>query len=261
MRKSYTKKLLESIEGRLSLSEKFHNRTRNSKLESLNISDIPPSWTKIHFKTYPRLNRIRLSSKIVGDKKITNIINSRRSVRKFSGKPFSYNELSYLLHASCGLRYLGKSIDDSKRPYPSAGARYPLEIYPLILNCKGIENGLYHYNVRENSLEVLLEEDLQKWLSVAFGKEKWVKSAAVLFFITGVIGRTYIKYGDRGYRYILLESGHLAQNLCLVATELGLGTCPIGGFIDDKVNELLDIKFQKEFTLYVIAVGKRENEK
>lgn len=255
MRKSYTKKLIETIEGRLSLSEKFYNTTKNSKLASLNLSDIPDSWIKIHFKTYPRLNRIQLRSKIDQDKIINHIINSRRSVRKFSGKPISYDELSYLLYATCGLRNLGESINDSKRSYPSAGARYPLEIYPLILNCKGIKNGLYHYNVKENSLEVLLEEDLQKWLSIAFGEEEWLKNSTVLFFITGVLGRTQIKYGDRGYRYMLIEAGHVAQNLCLLATELGLGTCPIGGFIDNKVNELLDIQFQKEFSLYVIAVG------
>ena len=256
MRKSYTKKLIETIEGKLSLSEKFHNASKNSKLASLNLSDIPESWIKIHFKTYPRLNRIQLNSKIGRDKIINHIINSRRSRRNFSGKPVSYNDFSYLLYSSCGLRDLGKSISDTRRPYPSAGGRYPLEIYPLILNCEGIKNGLYHYNVVENSLEILLEEDLRNWLSIAFGKEEWLENAAVLFIITGVLGRTHIKYSDRGYRYMLIEAGHLAQNLCLLATELGLGTCPIGGFIDDKVNELLDVEFQKEFSLYVIAVGK-----
>lgn len=256
MRKSYTKKLVETIEGRLSSSETFHNRTKNSRLESLSISDTPPSWIKIHFKTYPRLKTIRLSSKIGQDKIIANIINSRRSIREFSGQPISYDDLSYLLYASCGLRNLGESMNDSKRPYPSAGARYPLEIYPLVFNCKGIKNGLYHYNVRENSLESLIEQNLRNWLIKAFGKEEWLKKSAVLFFITGVLARTHIKYSDRAYRYMLIEAGHLAQNLCILATELGLGTCPIGGFIDDKVNQLLDIKFQKEFSLYVIAIGK-----
>jgi len=256
MRKSYTKKLIETIEGKLSLSEKFHNATKNSKLASLNLSDIPESWIKIHFKTYPRLHRIQLSSEIDQDKTLIAIINARHSIRKFSGKPISYDDLSYLLYASCGLRDFGDSINDTRRPYPSAGGRYPLEIYPLILNCKGVKNGLYHYNIKENSLEVLLEENFQKWLSIAFEKEEWLENAAVLFIITGVLGRTQVKYGDRGYRYMLIEAGHLAQNLCLVATELGLGTCPIGGFIDDKINELLDIKFQKEFALYAITVGK-----
>lgn len=255
MTNNNVKKLLEKIEGKQSISDKFHSFTKNKKLNITITKDIPQSWIQIHFKTYPRLNRIPLSSKIGQDKIIANIINSRRSIRKFSGKPITYDDLSYLLYASCGLRNLSKSLNESKRPYPSAGARYPLEIYPLILNCKGIKNGLYHYSVKENSLEVLLEEDLQKWLNKAFGKEEWLKNIAALFLITGVLGRTHIKYGDRGYRYILIEAGHLAQNLCLLATELGLGSCPIGGFIDNKINELLDIEHQKELSLYVLAVG------
>lgn len=129
-------------------------------------------------------------------------------------------------------------------------------MYPIILNCKGIEKGLYHYNVKENILEVLLKENLNRWIIKTTGGEKWIANSSVVFVITGVLDRTRIKYGDRGYRYSLIEAGHLGQNLCLLATELGLGTCPIGGFIDKEVNELLDIILQKEVALYLIAVGK-----
>mgnify|MGYP001597827467 FL=1 len=256
MRKSYIARLIEIIEGTLSLAEKFHIITKNNKINSVNPSDMPPSWIKIHFKTYPRLDRINLGNAKMPASKLTELLRKRRSTRQFSGLPISKKELSYLLFSYSGLTRLGKTFDDSRRSYPSAGGRYPLEIYPVILNCEGIKNGLYHYNIKENSLEVLLEENLQKWLNRAFGKEEWLKNAAVLFFITGVLGRAHIKYSDRGYRYMLIEAGHLAQNICLLATELGLGTCSIGGFIDDKVNQLLDIEFQKEFSLYVIAVGK-----
>ncbi|MBI2641937.1 SagB/ThcOx family dehydrogenase, partial [Candidatus Roizmanbacteria bacterium] len=136
-----------------------------------------------------------------------------------------------------------------------AGARYPLEIYLVVLNCFNLDEGLYHYNVKENILELLLKKDLSELLSKATGGEFWIKSIGVVFIITGVLDRTRIKYGDRGYRFVLIEAGHLAQNICLKATEFGLGTCPIGGFIDDEVNQLLDIHIQKEFTLYLIAIG------
>jgi SagB-type dehydrogenase family enzyme len=82
-----------------------------------------------------------------------------------------------------------------------------------------------------------------------------VGKAAVILFITGVLDRTRIKYGERGYRYVLIETGHLGQNIALLATELGLGSCALGGFIDSEVNVLLDINLQKEFVLYLIAVG------
>lgn len=161
-----------------------------------------------------------------------------------------------MLFSSSGLISRGKSLDQSRRPYPSAGARYPLEVYPIVLNCIGLKKGLYHYNVKENFLELLLGEDLSKWLIKVTGGEGWIENAGVIFIITGVLDRTRIKYGNRGYRYALIEAGHLGQNLCLLATELGLGSCPLGGYIDEEVNKLLDINIQKESALYLITVGK-----
>ena len=256
MKNNNVKKLLEKIEGKQSISDKFHSFTKNKKLEITIPKDVPQSWVKIHFKTYPRLDNVNLDNGKMPANKLTELLKRRRSIRQFSGLPISKKELSCLLFSSSGLTSLGKTFDDSRRPYPSAGARYPLEVYPLILNCEGIKRGLYHYNVKENSLELLLEEDLGKWLMKTTGGEKWTTNAAVVFIITGVLDRTRIKYGDRGYRYVLIEAGHLGQNICLLATELGLSNCPLGGFIDDKVNELLDIEFQKESSIYVIAVGK-----
>jgi len=251
-----TKKLLEKIEGKQFASDKFHDSTNNKKLNTSNIKDIPQSWTKIHFKTYPRLDRINFGNIKIPTDKFAEILRRRRSTRQFSGLPISKKELSYLLFLSSGLTRLDESFDDSRRPYPSAGARYPLEVYPIILNCEDIKKGLYHYNVKENCLELLLEENLNKWLIKITGGEKWITNAAIVFIITGVLNRTRIKYGDRGYRYILIEAGHVGQNICLLATELGLGTCPLGGYIDTEVNKLLDIDLQKEVVLYLIAVGK-----
>lgn len=256
MKKNNTQKLLDKIEGKQFVSDKFHFSTNNKQLDTASIKNIPQSWTKIHFKTYSRFDKVYLNNIKTPTDKLSRIMSERRSIRQFSGLFISKNELCSLLSSSSGLINLGESIDNSRRPYPSAGARYPLEIYPLIQNCTGIEKGLYHYNVKENSLELLLKKDLSKLLIKITGGEKWLGNAAVVFIITGVLDRTRIKYGDRGYRYILIEAGHLGQNLCLLATELGLGSCPLGGYIDSEVNRLLDVELQKEVALYLIAVGK-----
>jgi SagB-type dehydrogenase family enzyme len=163
--------------------------------------------------------------------------------------------LFYIIQESAGLIRLGKSLNDSRRTYPSAGARYPLELYPIILKCDGMKKGLYHYNVKENCLELLLEKDLGKWIVQVTGNQKWIEKATVIFAITGVFDRTRIKYGERGYRYVLIETGHLGQNIGLLVAELGLGSCALGGFIDSEVNTLLDINLQQELILYLIAVG------
>lgn len=259
MKKNNIQKLLNKIEGKQLNSDKFHASTNNKKLDPSGKSDrkdIPQSWIKIHFKTYPRLDRISLDNIGIPTSKLSEIIRKRRSIRQFSSLPLSKNKLAYLLYLSSGLISLGSTSDESRRPYPSAGARYPLEIYPIVLNCKGIKNGLYHYNVKENSLELLLKEDLTDWVIKTTGGEKWIASTAVIFIISGVLDRTRIKYGERGYRYALIEAGHVGQNICLLATELNLGSCALGGYIDSEVEKLLDVGIQKESVLYLIAVGR-----
>lgn len=256
MKPNNTQKLLKKIEGKQFISDKFHALTNNKKLSLTGIKDIPQSWIKIHFKTYPRFDRINFDDAKIAKSKLSEVIRKRQSIRHFSGLSISKNELYYLLFLSCGITRSVKDSYNSRRPYPSAGARYPLEVYPIILNCKGIKKGLYHYNVKEDYLELLLNEDLDTWLIKTTGGEKWIKNAAVVFIITGVLDRTRIKYDDRGYRYTLIETGHLGQNICLLATGLSLGSCPFGGYIDDEVNKLLDINLQKEVALYMIAIGK-----
>lgn len=255
MKIKYFPLLLKRIEGKVSLSDKFHEKTNNREISSVDLKKIPESWTKVHFKTYPRFEKIVLNStaQING---IGSVMRQRRSIRQFSGVSLSKRALSNILYSGCGIIKPDKNIDNSRRPYPSAGARYPLEVYPIILHCKGFEKGLYHYNVLEHSLELILEQDLSNWLSKTMGKETWVLSSSTVFIISGVFDRTRIKYGDRGYRYALLEAGHLAQNFCLLATELGLGSCPIGGYVDSETDKLLDIQHTKESVLYLIAIGK-----
>lgn len=256
MKNRNIKKLLEIIEGERTISDKFHSSTTNKKLGASNTIDVPQSWIKIHFKTYPRFDKIQLDNIEVQRTKLREIIKKRRSARNFSSLPISRTDLFHLLFLSCGITSFDKKLNDSRRPYPSAGARYPLEVYPIVLNCEGISKGLYHYNVKENCLELLLEKNLSNSITKITGGEKWIDKAAIVFVITTVLDRTRIKYADRGYRYILIETGHLAQNICLLATEMDLGSCCMGGFIDDKVNKLLDINLQKEVALYLIAVGR-----
>lgn len=252
-----TKKLLKSLEGKSLISDKFHNVSFNKKIFKTDLENIPESWVKINFKTYPRLPKIYFK-KTLGSKKISILVRKRKSARQFKSSPISFEELQYLLLFSSGIINSYDNVDDSRRPYPSAGARYPLEVYPIVLNCTGLEKGLYHYNVKENCLELLQQVNLEKELLIGTGGEEWLKDVGVVFVITGVLNRTRIKYHERGYRFVLIEAGHLAQNICLLATELGLGCCPLGGFVDKYFNKLLDINLQKEFTIYLLAVGKYE---
>lgn len=257
MKKNYKKAVLDKIEGKESLSDKFNEATNNKQIIVPRTKEIPESWSKIHFKTYPRLNKFKLT-RAFSKREISLLytLKNRRSIRIFSGTPISVKDLSYLLLYSSGITDFGSGSDESKRAYPSAGARYPLEIYPLVINGgEGIKAGLYHYNVKDNCLEILLQEDLKRWLLESTGKFKPIIKTSVVLIITGVLDRTRVKYGDRGYRYVLIEAGHVAQNLLLLATGLGIASLAIGGFIDSKVTELLDLELVKESPIYMIALG------
>ncbi len=254
MIKDNLKKLFDKIESRLFQSDKFHLYSNNKNMGNFDLREIPEQWVKIHFKTYPRLPKIYLPS-LIKQSHFSKILEARFSARNFSPKPISKDKLFYLIHEAAGLTRFGKSFDNSRRTYPSAGARYPLELYLVILNCESLKKGLYHYNVKENCLEQLLGKDLKNWVVEVTGKQEWIRNAAVIFIITGVLDRTRVKYGERGYRYVLMEIGHLGQNIQLLSTEQDLGSCVIGGYVDSEVNKLLDINLQKEVTLYLIAVG------
>lgn len=246
---------LKQTEGLEMISDKFHNITKNKKiLAGKPIEKIPASWVKIHFKTYPRLKNKKIPINIMPSS-IKNLFINHHSERNFLNNEIDIKDLFTVLFFSAGITKPSTDLNESRRPYPSAGARYPLEVYILALKVKDLSAGLYHYNVKQNLLEILLEKDLHEQYESILGHDENLANASFAIIITGVLNRTRIKYGDRGYRYILLEAGHLAQNIMLLSSFMHIKTCPIGGFIDDKVNTLLDISKQKEQALYLIVGG------
>ncbi|MBI2675425.1 MAG: SagB/ThcOx family dehydrogenase [Candidatus Aenigmarchaeota archaeon] len=183
------------------------------------------------------------------------IFKKRRSVRNFDSKLLRKGQLSAILLYSAGITYKSGTWDSALRAYPSAGARYPLEIYPIILKSKEIGSGAYHYNVKENSIELLLEGNFGNIIFQLVGKQEMIKTASAVIVITCIFDRVQSKYGERGYRYAFLEAGHLAQNIYLISPLLGLGCCGIGGFLDDRINSLLDIDGMNESAIYLLALG------
>jgi len=232
--------------------------TRLKKFIFKSREKLDKSWSIIYFKLYPRFKQIRLKYVDSKDNKLFSIIRNRESNREFLGKGLTLKEISKVIYNSCGIRNLRKIKGDfnkSLRMYPSAGARYPLEVYPVVLRSKDIPLGIYHFNVKHNSLELLLKGNFEQRFTEITGQE-WVKKSALIILITAVFSRTTIKYGERGWRYILFESGHLAQNIYLISTALRLRACAIGGFLDEDVINLLDLDPERELPLYLIAIGR-----
>lgn len=236
-------------------SLKFHHLTKLKKIVQEQPSNKwPDTWKKIHFKRYLRFPRISLKE-YETKSELEKLLMLRKSNRKFSGKAISLLNLSYLMKFSIGIREK-KTLNWhlTTRPYPSAGARYPCEIYTIVFNVKHVEPGIYHYDFKEHALELVLRGQLNKKFVEITGLG-WIKNVGVLFLITAILGRSRIKYGSRAYRHTLIEAGHIGQNLYLVSAKRGLKCCAVGGYLDTEIEKLLDVDGNKEFTIYIIAVG------
>lgn len=175
----------------------------------------------------------------------------RRSIRSFKEGPLKLSELSQLLWAMQG-------ITDPRglRTAPSAGATYPLEIYVVVSNIQGLSPGVYHYMPQGHGLERIAEGDKRQVLYEAALRQAPVKTAPLVVVIAAEYERTVRRYGERGIRYVHMEAGHVAQNLCLQAVALGLGTVPIGAFEDEEVKNVLGLP-EVHKPLYLIPVGRR----
>ena len=175
----------------------------------------------------------------------------RRSIRSYAGPPLTLQEVSQLLWAAQGITDPG-----GLRTAPSAGALYPLEIYVLVGDVQDLSPGVYRYEPDGHQLVKTIDGDKRAGLASAALGQSFVKEGAVAFVFTGVYERTTGKYGDRGIRYVHIEVGHAAQNLCLQATAMGLGAVTVGAFYDEQVTRLLDLA-KEEQPLYIIPVGRK----
>lgn len=205
------------------------------------------------YKHYNRLKSIYLPRFHKRGGQLRKLLITRFSYRKFSAQPFEIKTLSEILFYSAGI--VRKSAGQLRRPYPSAGAKYPLEIYPLVIFGKDIEEGLYHYDPSRHALDVLLSPIKQEELVHIWMGQQWFRKAAVVLIITAVFERTTEKYGKKGLPFPFIEAGHMGQNIYLLAQSMGVGCCAIGQFNEKELIKLLDINPFNEFPVYYIALG------
>ncbi len=171
-------------------------------------------------------------------------LESRRSVRNFSSKELSLDQISQILWAAQGITQESTGY----RTSPSAGALYPLEIFLLK------SDGVFHYIPDGHKIIKLSSDDLRPNLIQGVLFQGFVAEAPVNIIITAVYERTTAKYGNRGIRYVHLEAGHSCQNILLQAAALGLGAVPVGAFDDSYIQDLLDLP-QDHIPLYIIPIG------
>lgn len=187
---------------------------------------------------------------------IREAIDNRKSVRHFAGTPVTLPELSYLLWCTQGVK---DSIPGSAtfRTVPSAGARHAFETWLLVNNVEDLKPGLYRFLAIDHKLIAIDTADSVRddIVTGCLGQEM-TGECAVTFIWTSVVERMTWRYGERGYRYMHLDAGHVCQNLYLAAEAIQCGVCAIAAFDDDLMNRVLGIDGNEQFVIYIAVAGK-----
>ena len=182
---------------------------------------------------------------------------ARRSRRDLQLSPLPLETLGRLLFLSFGIagrrELAGFPMLD--RPFPSAGGLYPLELYVVAQEVTDLPDGIYHYDPWTHELARRRGGRFHTQLAgMAFGQEV-IGRANLVLCLTAIFARTTWKYGQRGYRYVLFEAGHVNHNFYLIATALGLSGFAVGGFFDREVSGLLELQAEEEDPLYLFCAG------
>ena len=241
--------------------ETFHENSKVSRF------DIPPSDHEVlarmaelaeslSFHGYPVVSLPESPPPLTMS--LGDAIRKRATAKQMVPGPVDLQTVATLLRCGYGITRDQRSLGYPRafRTTPSGGALYPLEIYFHSAHTAGFEPGLYHYNPTENNLRLLRHGDYTESIANALVQQNIADEASLIVFITALFDRSTFKYGDRGYRFALIEAGHVAQNIDLAAVALDLACINLGGFYDRKIDDFLDLDGLMHSTLYMVAIGK-----
>jgi len=255
------------------IAEIFHEATKvasaNFMERGLQATDylLSRRWTVrtvANYKDYATRPELALPPPTPLEMPLMDALRRRQSVRSFSGQPIGLQDLSNILFYGAGVTRtpavtMLPHLQMRFRSYPSGGGLYPVELYAFLVNVAGVAPCLVHYCAVTKRAAILSEDIEASTLREAFGDcDNFIPTTGAVLFLTGIFQRTTVKYGPRGYRFVMLEAGHLAQNLSLVTTAHNLGSLMWGGYLDDRLNALIEANGVDESVVHCMMVG-REN--
>ena len=182
-------------------------------------------------------------------------LSTRRSQRSLAGDALTLQQLSQLLWSAQGVTQTDPDPQRNLRTAPSAGARYPLELYAVVGSVEGLDAGLYRYVPAAHALAAVARGDLRAALSEAALSQAAIQDAPVALVFAAVIERTAARYGERAERYVHIEVGAAAENIHLQVESLGLGTVFMGAFRDDAVKSVLGLP-PEQVVFGIMPVGR-----
>ena len=234
------------------IGDEYQERTKYSRGRILGGLD----WSAKP-DTYKNLDAEKLdlpSPQMDGGSPFWELVEGRRSIRRFASEALSLAELSQLLWATQGIT--AERGGYQLRASPSAGALYPIETYVVANAIAQLAPGVYHYWIPGHKLELVRAGEFRREVAASALDQEVAYRAPCVFIWTAVFQRSKWKYRQRAYRYVYLDAGHIAQNLALASVALGLGSCQIGALYDEEVNDLVGVDGREESAVYMSAVGK-----
>lgn len=222
----------------------------------------PPPLQKPYPENAKLYDLVPIKDINIGKTALIEIIQKRKSHRKYTDESLTLEELSFLLWSTQGIHLDNIHPEKvwAKRTVPSGGARHPFETYLLIKRVESIPTAIYRYLPLEHKLchvsntDNLTDSDIDSM----FYNQKFVKEAAAIFFWTTIPYRTEWRYGIFGHKDIAIEAGHVCQNLYLSCNSINAGTCALAAYNQEETDKILEINGIDELTIYVSPVGKVE---
>ena len=193
------------------------------------------------------------------------LLDQRRSLRSYDETAnMTKAQLAYMLYTAQGIQeYRGKDESFTLRPVPSGGARHPFETYVAVRNVEGLQAGLYYYapaaNVGEKKVSISYMHsipDYEKTMSDMLMGQSWATKAAAVLFLSCVPYRSEWRYKELSHRVVLIDLGHVGQNMMLSAVSLGLGSCCMAAYDQALCDKVLGLDGVDEYTVYALSVGK-----
>ena len=191
---------------------------------------------------------------ITGD--FLSIVNRRKSHRVYTDRAVSLTELSCLLWCTQGVKSVRGKAYATLRTVPGGGARHPFECYMAIRKVEGLQKGLYHYLPMTHQIECLgARDDLESLIGRTLQGQRWAEKASVVFYYSCVFYRAEWRYGIWAHPTVLIDSGHITENLYLAATSIGLGGCAVASVDGPEANQAFGVDGAEETIFYAMPVG------
>jgi SagB-type dehydrogenase family enzyme len=248
--------------------ELFHENSKTSLVEPHPIYRTHPTDNMVvammhrlrRVKPYADASKVPLPDELPpASASVDDVLNARSSARSFGPGAIDVTELTKVLVSGCGITR-DNADNDFPRPFrrsPSGGALYPLEIYLHAARVDGLAPGLYHYDPEDLELDVLRRDDQSDQMALYMIQPELFREAAATLLFSAVFVRSVFKYGDRGYRFVLIEAGHVAQSMLLAAEALGVAAVPIGGYLDRGADRHLGLDGVNESVIYAMHLGQK----